>query len=82
MATQYLKGRPADSPIPHDLGSAVVSYHRASDLLPSLTDAWYRPGALVHTKGHREELSGSVRHARSGRARAQVPSQGIPRGGA
>ena len=46
-----------------DIGGAIVAYDRATELLPSLTEAWFRAGALVYTLGHREEAIGCFRHA-------------------
>src|SRR5215469_1314527 len=38
-----------------DLRSAVAAYHRATELQSTLTEAWFRAGALVYTMGHREQ---------------------------
>ena len=46
-----------------DLRSAVAAYDRAVTLQPSLTEAWFRAGALVHTMGHRDEAIGYFRRA-------------------
>ena len=45
------------------LGGAIVAYDRATQLLPALTEAWFRAGALVYTLGHREEAIGCFRRA-------------------
>ena len=34
-----------------DIGGAIVAYDRATELLPSLTEAWFRAGALVYDTG-------------------------------
>jgi tetratricopeptide (TPR) repeat protein len=57
-----------------------LAYDRATELEPSLTEAWFRAGALVYTLGHRNEAIGCFRRAaatgpktrfgRLGRARA------------
>jgi tetratricopeptide (TPR) repeat protein len=36
---------------------------RATELLPSLTEVWFRAGALVYTLGHRDEAIGCFRRA-------------------
>src|SRR6202790_4713572 len=46
-----------------DIGGAIVAYDRATELLPSLTEAWYRAGALVYTLGHLDEAIGCFRRA-------------------
>jgi len=46
-----------------DIRGAIVAYDRATELLPSLTEAWYRAGALVYTLGHRDEAIGCFRRA-------------------
>jgi tetratricopeptide (TPR) repeat protein len=46
-----------------DLGGAILAYDRATELLPSLTEAWFRAGALVYTMGHRKEAIGCFRRA-------------------
>ena len=46
-----------------DLGGAILAYDRATELLPSLTEAWFRAGALVYTLGHRDEAIGCFRRA-------------------
>jgi tetratricopeptide (TPR) repeat protein len=46
-----------------DLGGAILAYNRATELLPSLTEAWFRAGALVYTLGHRKEAIGCFRRA-------------------
>jgi tetratricopeptide (TPR) repeat protein len=46
-----------------DLGGAITAYNRATELLPSLTEAWFRAGALVYTLGHRKEAIGCFRRA-------------------
>src|SRR5205823_568468 len=45
------------------LRGAVLAYDRATELLPSLAEAWFRAGALVHTMGHRKEAIGCFRRA-------------------
>ena len=47
--------------------SAGQSSHtnRATELLPFLTEAWFRAGALVYTMGHRDEAIGCFRRAAS-----------------
>jgi predicted Zn-dependent protease len=40
-----------------------LAYDRATELLPSLTEAWFRAGALVYTLGHRDEAIGCFRRA-------------------
>ncbi len=39
------------------------AYDRATKLLPSLTEAWFRAGALVYELGHRDEAIGCFRRA-------------------
>jgi tetratricopeptide (TPR) repeat protein len=46
-----------------DIRGAIVAYDRATELLPSLTEAWYRAGSLVCTLGHRDEAIGCFRRA-------------------
>ena len=46
-----------------DLRGAVLAYDRATELKPSLTEAWFRAGALVYTLGHRKEAIGCFRRA-------------------
>jgi tetratricopeptide (TPR) repeat protein len=46
-----------------NIGGAIVAYDRATQLLPSLTEAWFRAGALVYTLGHRDEAIGCFRRA-------------------
>jgi tetratricopeptide (TPR) repeat protein len=46
-----------------DTAGAIVAYDRATGLLPSLTEAWFRAGALVYTLGHRDEAIGCFRRA-------------------
>ncbi len=46
-----------------DRGSAIVAYDRATELQPSLTEAWFRAGALVYTMGHPDEAIGCFRRA-------------------
>ena len=40
-----------------------LAYDRATELRPSLTEAWFRAGALVYTLGHRDEAIGCFRRA-------------------
>jgi len=46
-----------------NIRGAIVAYDRATQLLPSLTEAWFRVGALVHELGHRDEAIGCFRRA-------------------
>jgi tetratricopeptide (TPR) repeat protein len=46
-----------------DIGGALTAYDRATKLLPSLTEAWFRAGALVYTLGHVGEAIGCFRRA-------------------
>ncbi len=46
-----------------NIGGAIVAYDRATELLPTLTEAWFRAGALVYTLGHRDEAIGCFRRA-------------------
>jgi tetratricopeptide (TPR) repeat protein len=46
-----------------DIRGAIVSYDRATEILPSLTEAWFRAGALVYTLGHRNEAIDCFRQA-------------------
>jgi tetratricopeptide (TPR) repeat protein len=46
-----------------NIGEAIVAYDRATQLLPSLTEAWFRAGALVYMLGHRREAIGCFRRA-------------------
>ena len=46
-----------------DIGGAIVAYDCATKLLPSLTEAWFRAGALVYALGHRDEAIGCFRRA-------------------
>jgi tetratricopeptide (TPR) repeat protein len=45
-----------------DIRGALVAYDRATEL-PSLTEAWFRAGALAYTLGHRDEAIGCFRRA-------------------
>ena len=38
-----------------DIRGAMMAYDHATEILPSLTEAWFRAGALVYTLGHRDE---------------------------
>ena len=60
-----------------DAAGAVAAYDRATELLPSHAEAWFRAGALVFTMGHREEAIGCFR-----RAAATGPKTGFGRLGA
>ena len=42
---------------------AIVAYDCTTKLLPSLTEAWFRAGALVYTLGHRDVAIGYFRRA-------------------
>src|SRR5581483_7622553 len=46
-----------------NIAAAIVAYHRATELEPSLTEAWFRAGALVYILGHRDEALGCFRRA-------------------
>ena len=46
-----------------NIGEAIVAYDRATQFLPSLTEASFRAGALVYTLGHRDEAIGCFRRA-------------------
>ena len=46
-----------------DIGAAIAAYDRATERDPSLTEAWFRAGALVYTLGHRDEAIGCFRRA-------------------
>jgi tetratricopeptide (TPR) repeat protein len=46
-----------------NISGAIAAYDRATQLLPSLTEAWFRAGALVYTLGHRDEAIGCFRRA-------------------
>jgi tetratricopeptide (TPR) repeat protein len=48
-----------------DVGGAIAAYHRATELVPTLTEAWFRAGALVYTLGHRNEAVACFRRAAS-----------------
>jgi tetratricopeptide (TPR) repeat protein len=52
-----------------DTGGAIVANHRATELLPSLTEAWFRADALVYTLGHRDEAIGCFRRAAATRGK-------------
>jgi len=45
-----------------DIGPAIA-YDRATELLPSLTEAWFRAGDLVYTLGHLNEAIACFRQA-------------------
>ena len=45
------------------MNGAIVAYDRATQLLPSLTETWFRAGALVYELGHRDEAIGCFRRA-------------------
>ena len=63
-----------------NIDGALSAYDRATKLLPSLAEAWFRSGALAYILGHREQAIGCFRRAamtgdrnsfgRLGRARA------------
>ena len=46
-------------------GGAIAAYDSATKLLPSLTEAWFRGGALVYILGHRAQAIGCFRRAAS-----------------
>jgi tetratricopeptide (TPR) repeat protein len=46
-----------------ELAGAVFAYYRATELSPSLTEAWFRAGALVFNLGHRKEAIACFRRA-------------------
>jgi tetratricopeptide (TPR) repeat protein len=46
-----------------DIGGAIVAYDRATKLLPSLTEAWFRAGALFYTLGYRDKAIAYFRRA-------------------
>ena len=47
----------------HPLSPNPAAYDRATKLLPSLAEAWFRAGALVHTLGNRDGAIGCFRRA-------------------
>src|SRR5262249_23588809 len=63
-----------------NVGAAIAAYHRATEIVPSNTEAWFRAGVLVYTLGHRDEAiecfrraaarGGNSSFARLGKARA------------
>lgn len=63
-----------------NVSGAIVAYGRATELLPSLTEAWFRAGALAYTLGDRDEAiiyfrraaatGGNTSFGRLGQARA------------
>ena len=69
-----------------DTRGAIAAYHRTTELLPSLTEAWYRAGGLVYTLGHRNEAirrfrqaaatGGKTTFGRLGKARALLNGRG------
>jgi hypothetical protein len=46
-----------------DIGEAIAAYDRATKLLPSLAEAWFRAGALAYILGHRDQAIGCFRRA-------------------
>jgi tetratricopeptide (TPR) repeat protein len=44
-----------------DLRGAIFAYNGATELLPSLSEAWFRAGALVYSLGHRKAAIGCFR---------------------
>src|SRR5580658_2916629 len=65
--------------IPDAIGGALAAYDRATQLLPSLTEAWFRAGALVYTLGHVAEAIGCFRRAAATGGRSSFGRLGMAR---